>query len=67
MKNQLTKEQRAARARIVDQTMNKHSITKEQATKRVEALFDSGLLYNFDPENKVSQLLIDEFLQINLE
>lgn len=50
---------------IVQHTRDVLGISHEQAEKRVDALYDSGILFQFSgPDDPKGQIAIDLFLQI---
>ena len=48
---------------MVDTTADRLNISHEQAVERVNALFSSGILDGGSPDNPVTQMRIDQFLQ----
>lgn len=54
----------AMREGLVKQSMWTLKISQEQANKRIDALFASGLLEGFNPDNDKHCMIVDKFMQI---
>lgn len=52
---------------LVQTTMDTMNIDKEQAEKRITALFESGVLLNANPESPETQQQIDKFMSTQVD
>ena len=59
---QSKEEARQVRAYLIKETMSKTGCSKPQAIKRINRLFDSGILESGNPEDPKTQFLIDQVL-----
>lgn len=59
-------EQVKIREYVVKQTMEKMKLTKVEASERVDALVNSGILKGGTPDDRWYQLLIENFIRFDL-
>lgn len=52
---------------LVKTTMQTVKISKEQAEKRITALIASGVLDNGDPDTPLFQMIVDKFLNTQID
>lgn len=69
MKEQIKSQKEADKvfSSLVKTTISQLKISKDQAEKRIRALLDSGILDGGHPEDSLTQMKIDAFLQTEID
>jgi ATP sulfurylase len=56
----------SSRKYVVKTTMKNLNLSKQEATKRIDALVKSGILEDGSPDDTLTQMLIENFLRFDL-